>query len=94
MSTGPITAEEAAYFAGPSFDMFPDGAIRFLSRAGCLPKLYDVVERVRDADGQGRRTDTVTGDLKRAIARRDEMRRQGRPAYVTDAGGRRIEVSW
>ena len=62
--------------------------------SGCLPKLYDVVERVRDADGQGKRTDTVTGNLERAIARRDEMRRQGRPAYVTDAGGRRIEVSW
>ena len=77
-----------------SSDMFPDSFVRYVLSAGCLPKLYDVVERVRDADGQGKRTDTVTGDLVRAIRRRDEMRRQGRPAYVTDAGGRRVEVSW
>lgn len=55
-------------------------------------KPFFVMERVRDADGGGKRTDMQTSDTMRAIYRRDELRRSGRPAYVEDVTGRRVET--
>lgn len=58
-------------------------------------KPFDVIERVRAEDGSwaGRRTDTVTSSVRYAIERRDDLRRQGRPAYVIDKDGVRVEVA-
>lgn len=55
-------------------------------------KPYFVIERVRDEDGSGKRTDWQTGNLRYAIDRRDDLRGQGRPAYVEDVTGRRVET--
>ena len=52
-------------------------------------KPFEVLER----RGPGVRTDTVTSSVRYAIERRDELRRQRRPAYVIDKDGRRVEVA-
>lgn len=52
-------------------------------------KPFDVIERVPG----GKRTDTETFNLERAIRRRDELRHQRRPAFVQDRDGRRVEVA-
>lgn len=57
-------------------------------------KPFDVMERVRDSEGKGKRTDTRTSSMRYALERRDALRRQGRPAYVTDISGRRVEPGW
>jgi hypothetical protein len=57
--------------------------------AWCKPRgPFEVFERVRF----GKRSDTYTGSLRYAIDRRNELVRQGRPAYVIDVDGRRVEV--
>lgn len=55
-------------------------------------KPYSVIERRRDDDGAGHRTDTFTFSRRYAIERRDALRAQGRPAFVTDRDGRRVEA--
>lgn len=57
-------------------------------------KPFEVIERIRvPAGGTARRTDTTTGSLRYAIERRDTLRRQGRPAFIRDLDGRRVEVA-
>lgn len=58
-------------------------------------KPFDVMERVREPDGGkgGQRSDTRTSSLRYAMDRRTELVRQGRPAFVLDADGRRVEVA-
>ena len=56
-------------------------------------KPFEVIERTRDNEGQGKRTDTVTSSLRYAIERRDTLRDQRRPAFVIDSTGRRVEVA-
>lgn len=72
-----------------------DGVHGFTRGYGWRPepiKPFTVVERTRDNDGVGRRSDTLTRSRRYAIERRDDLRAQGRPAFVEDASGRRVEV--
>lgn len=57
-------------------------------------KPFEVIERVRDADGIGKRTDTCTSSLRYALERRDALRANRRPAYVIDVSGQRVETRW
>ena len=57
-------------------------------------KPFTVIERIRDRDGHGRATDTTTSSLRYALERRQTLREQGRPAFVTDKDGRRVEAAW
>ena len=73
-----------------------DGIRAFTRGYGWRPeplKPFSVIERTRDNEGQGRRTDTVTSSLRYAIERRDDLRAQRRPAFVIDRDGRRVEVA-
>jgi hypothetical protein len=57
-------------------------------------KPFDVMERVRvPGAGGAQRSDTRTSSLRYAMDRRTELVRQGRPAFVLDADGRRVEVA-
>lgn len=75
-----------------------DDVHAYASTWGAAPprpvKPFDVIERTRGKDGKGRRSDTRTSSIRYALDRRDELRRQGRPAYVTDISGRRVERGW
>lgn len=55
---------------------------------------FEVIERIRDNDGVGRRTDTLTRSLRYALERRDWLRRTNRPAFVREITGRRVERAW
>lgn len=57
-------------------------------------KPFYVIERIRDQDGQGKRTDTITGSMRYAHERKVYLRQTGRPAFVHDRDGRRVEVPY
>lgn len=57
-------------------------------------KPFSVIERTRDSEGTGRRTDTFTSSMRYALERREALRNQGRPAFVQDKDGRRVERGW